>query len=227
MTARRVIHYPDERLRSIAEPVTEFGDNLKSLVQDMVDTIEVQGGAGLAAPQINVAQRVLVIKPKLFVEESPDTTYSPESWVLVNPVVRPSGEEQRWPEACLSVPMGSGNVVRHEECEVKYQRLDGSENTVTVKWPLSGALQHENDHLNGILYIDHVGHLERSMIVRKIEKMRRQIGHLAEARREQEILDLRGPRALQAYRARRAGQAVPEKKRDKPGKKFGKLKKQK
>ena len=227
MTARRVLHYPDERLRAISDPVTEFGDSLKSLVQDMLDTIEVQGGAGLAAPQIGVSQRVLVIKPKLFVEESPDTTYSPESWVLVNPVVRPTGEEQRWPEACLSVPMGSGNVIRREECEVKYQRLDGSENTVTVKWPLSGALQHENDHLNGILYIDHVGNLERSMIVRRLVKATRSAGRLAEARREQEILELRGPKALLAYRAKKSGQAVPEKRRAKSGKTFGRLKKQK
>jgi len=227
MTARRVLHYPDERLRAISDPVTEFGDSLKSLVQDMLDTIEVQGGAGLAAPQIGVSQRVLVIKPKLFVEESPDTTYSPESWVLVNPVVRTGGEEQRWPEACLSVPMGSGNVIRREECEVKYQRLDGSENTVTVSWPLSGAVQHENDHLNGVLYLDYVGTLERSMIVRKIEKMNRRVGQLAEARREQEVLDLRGPKALLRYRAEKSGQSLPDKDREKKPKRFGRAKKRK
>lgn len=227
MTAKRVLHYPDERLRAISDPIVEFGDDLKSLVQDMIDTIEVQGGAGLAAPQIGVAQRVLVIKPKLFVDENPDTSYSQESWVLVNPVIRAGGNEQRWPEACLSVPMGSGNVIRQEECEVKYQRLDGTENTVAVGWPLAGALQHENDHLNGILYIDHVGNLERSMITRRLAKATRHVGRLAEARREQEILELRGPKALFAYRAKKSGQAVPEKRRAKPGKKFGRIKKQK
>lgn len=227
MTAKRVLHYPDERLRAISDPVAEFGDDLKSLVQDMIDTIEVQGGAGLAAPQIGVTQRVLVIKPKLFVDESPDTSHSQESWILVNPVIRAGGGEQKWPEACLSVPMGSGNVVRHEECEVKYQRLDGTENTVTVGWPLAGALQHENDHLNGILYIDHVGNLERSIITRRLVKATRHAGRLAEARREQEILDLRGPKALMAYRAKKSGQAVPEKRRAKSGKNFGRLKKQK
>jgi len=227
MTTRKVLSYPDPRLREISEPVTQFDEDLKSLVQDMVDTIEVMGGAGLAAPQIGAQKRVLAIKSKLFVEESPDTSYSPETWILVNPVIRTSGTTQRWPEACLSVPLGSGNVDRHEDVEVKYQRLDGSENTVTVKWPLSGALQHEADHLNGILYIDHLGDLERSLVVRKVEKMRKRLGELAEAKKEQEILDLRGPKALLKYRAEKSGQAVPEKRRDKPGKKFGRLKKQK
>ena len=227
MASRKILQYPDERLRVISDPVTVFGDALKSIVQDMVDTIEVQGGAGLAAPQIGVAQRVLVIKPKLFVEESPDVSYNSDYWILINPVVRPRGAEQNWPEACLSVPVNSGNVLRQEECEVKYQRLDGSENTVTVKWPLSGAVQHENDHLNGILYVDRVGVMERSMIIRRIEKLNKHIGRLAEARKEEDILDLRGPRALAAYRAEKTGKVMIERKRTKPGKKFGKLKKQK
>lgn len=203
MTSRKVLSYPDERLRAISDPVTEFGDGLRSLVQDMVDTIEIQGGAGLAAPQIGVAQRVLVIKTKLFVEESPDTSYSPESWVLVNPVVRSIGAEQKWPEACLSVPLGSGNVLRHEECEVKYQRLDGSENTVTVKWPLAGALQHENDHLNGILYLDRLGILERNLLARRITKAQRIQKRTVERKREQEVFDLRGIEGLRKYRNKR------------------------
>lgn len=227
MTSRKVLSIPDKRLREISDPVSQFDDDLKSLVQDMVDTLEVMGGAGLAAPQIGTHKRVLVIKPKLFVEESPDTSHSPDTWVLVNPIVRPSGAQQRWPEACLSVPLGSGNVVRHEECEVKYQRLDGTENTVTVKWPLAGALQHENDHLNGILYIDHVGTLERSLILRKVEKMHARLEDIAEARKEQEILDLRGPKALQKYRSEKRGQATPEKVRSKRPKRFNKLKRQK
>ena len=224
MTSRKVLSYADERLRAISDPVTEFGDDLKSLIRDMVDTIEVHGGAGLAAPQIGVVQRVLVIKPKLFVEESPDTSYSADIWVLVNPVIKTAGSAQTWPEACLSVPLSSGSVVRYEECEVKYQRLDGSENTVTVKWPLAGALQHENDHLNGILYLDRVGTLERSLIVRRLAKVVKHASRAAEIRKEQEILDLRGPKALQAYRAQKSGSAAVEKRRNKPGKKFGRSK---
>lgn len=227
MTARKVVCIPDVTLREISDPVSEFGDELSTLVQDMVDTIEVRGGAGIAAPQIGVHKRVLVIRPKLFVDENPDTSHSPDNWVLVNPVVRTTGPKQRWSEACLSVPYGMGNVERHEECEVKYQRLDGTENTVTVKWPLSGAVQHENDHLNGVLYIDHVGSLERSLILRKVEKMQKISAQAVEARKEQDILDLKGPRALLKYRAEKSGQAVPEKRRTKTPKKYGKLKKQK
>jgi len=203
MTSRKVLSYPDERLRAISDPVTEFGEDLKSLVQDMVDTLEVQGGAGLAAPQVGVAQRVLVIKPKLFVEESPDASHSADTWVLVNPVVRASGPEQKWPEACLSVPMCSGNVMRHEECEVKYQRLDGTEHTVAVKWPLAGALQHENDHLNGVLYLDRLGILERDLLARRITKAQRIQKRTAERKREQEAFDLRGLEGLRKYRQNR------------------------
>lgn len=227
MTARKVLSIPDTRLREISDPVTEFGDDLKSLVQDMVDTIEVQGGAGLAAPQIGIPRRVLAIRPKLFVDENPDTSYSQDTWVLVNPVVRNSGLKQRWQEACLSVPHGLGNVERHGECEVKYQRIDGTEHTVTVGWPLAGAVQHENDHLNGILYVDHVGNLERSMILRKVEKTQKLVAQAAELRKEQEILDLRGPKALLKYRAEKSGQALPEKRRAKAPKKYGRLKRQK
>ena len=203
MTARKVLTFPDTRLREISDPVSDFNDELKSLVQDMVDTLEVMGGAGLAAPQIGAHKRVLVIKPKLFVEESPDTSYSPESWVLVNPVVHVTGEQNRWPEACLSVPMSSGNVERHEACEVKYQRLDGTEHTVTVSWPLSGALQHENDHLNGILYVDRLGVLERNMLVKKISKMQRSQKRVSERKREQDVFDLRGTEGLRKYRQKR------------------------
>ena len=102
MTARKVLSVPDTRLREISDPVTEFGDDLKSLVQDMMDTIEVQGGAGLAAPQIGIPRRVLAIRPKLFVDENPDTSYSQDTWILVNPVIRSSGLKQRWQEACIS-----------------------------------------------------------------------------------------------------------------------------
>lgn len=225
VTALKILAHPDERLREISEPVTDFGDDLKTLVQDMVDTLEVKGGAGLAAPQIGTSKRVLVLRPKLFVEESPDVSYSPDTWVLVNPVVRTSGSTQRWQEACLSVPMGTGLVDRHEECEVKYQRLDGSEHTVTVKWPLSGGIQHEADHLNGVLYLDRVGAMERSMIIRKIEKSRKESGRRAEQKKQQEILDLRGTKALLKYRAEKSGKAAPDKRREKPRKKFGQQKK--
>lgn len=227
MASHKVLCIPDKRLRDVSDPITEFGEDLKSLVRDMIDTLEVQGGAGLAAPQIGKHKRVLVIRPKLFIEENPDTSYSSDDWVLVNPVVRAMGSQQRWQEACLSVPLSAGNVIRFEECEVKYQRLDGTENTVTVKWPLAGALQHENDHLNGILYIDHVGTLERSMILRKVEKMHSRLEDIAEARKEQDILDLRGPKALQKYRSEKRGQATPDKVRSKRPKRFNKLKRQK
>lgn len=203
MTARKVLTFPDPRLRDVSDPVSEFNDDLKTLVQDMVDTLEVQGGAGLAAPQIGTHKRVLVIRPKMFVDENPDTSHSPDNWVLVNPVISASGNNVRWPEACLSVPMGNGNVERQESCEVRYQRLDGTELSVSVKWPLSGALQHENDHLNGILYVDRLGVLERNLLTKRIAKIQRAQKRVSERKREQEVFDLRGVEGLRKYRQKR------------------------
>jgi len=200
MTTRKVLSYPDEGLKGVSSPVQEFNDDLKSLIQDMVDTIEVMGGAGLAAPQIGVQQRVLVIRPKLFVEESPDTSYSPDTWVLVNPeFVSKSDKCERWQEGCLSVPGAFGTVNRHASCTVKYRRHDGTDAQVDLEWPLSGAVQHEMDHLEGLLYVDHLGKLEKAMVLKKLKKNEVLLERAREMKKQQDILDLKGPAALKKY----------------------------
>lgn len=224
MTARKILTYPDERLREVAEPVSEFNDDLRSLVQDLIDTLEVSGGAGLAAPQIGVTKRVLVIKTESFTSACPDDSFSPGIWVLVNPKIVPSGPIQRWKEACLSVPGVGGSVARSSTCDVSYQRLDSSEHSVTVEWPLSGAVQHEADHLQGHLYIDHLGQLERAMVLKALEKRKKLLAKQVEAKHERTILELRGEKALLSYRAKRDGHGPPERRRNKQGKRFGQAK---
>lgn len=185
MTAQRILTIPDDRLRVSSEAVTEFDDSLKSLVQDMIDTLEVSGGRGLAASQIGVHSRVVVVRA----EEAPDTKTPAPPMVLVNPALSVRGVKKRWQEACLSVPAGSGNVERYEECEVSYQDQDGASHSFIATWPLAGILQHEVDHLDGVLYIDRVGNLERSLILRKVAKLQKSAKRALEARRR---LSLKG-----------------------------------
>lgn len=200
MTARKVLSYPDEALRVVSSPVQDFNSDLMTLVQDMIDTIEVMGGAGLAAPQIGVQQRVLVLRPKLFATENPDPSYNPDVWILVNPeIVSKSSQCERWQEGCLSVPGAFGSVSRHTSCVVKYNKHDGTEDTVELEWPLAGAVQHEMDHLEGVLYVDHLGKLEKSMVLKKIKKVESQVERARELKKQQDILDLKGPAALKRY----------------------------
>lgn len=200
MTTRKVLSYPDDRLKRVSAPVQEFDENLKTLIQDMVDTIEVMGGAGLAAPQIDVHQRVLVIRPKLFATENPDPSYNPDIWVLVNPeIVSKSDQCERWQEGCLSVPGAFGSVNRNTSCVVRYKRHDGTEDVVELEWPLAGAVQHEMDHLEGVLYIDHLGKLEKAMVLKKVKKIEVQVERAKELKKQQDILDLKGPAALKRY----------------------------
>jgi peptide deformylase len=168
MTAQRILTIPDDRLRQRSQEVVEFGDDLKSLVQDMIDTLEVSGGRGLAASQIGVHQRVVVIRA-----DQVDGSEGSAPMVLVNPVLVGRGGKRKWQESCLSVPAGFGNVERHEECEISYQDQEGASHTLIASWPLAGVMQHEADHLDGVLYIDLVGNLERSLILRKVAKMQK------------------------------------------------------
>lgn len=192
MTAQRILTIPDDRLRVFSEAVTEFDDSLKSLVQDLIDTLEVSGGRGLAASQIGMHRRVVVVRS----EEAVDSTAPAPPMVLVNPILGMRGNKKRWQESCLSVPAGSGNVERYEECEVSYQDQDGAEHSFIATWPLAGVLQHEVDHLDGILYIDRVGNLERSLILRKVAKMQKSAKRAMEARRrlslKGQVVTLRG-----------------------------------
>ena len=231
MTTRKILQYPSQQLTEISNPVTDFDDSLRSLITDLCDTLEVEGGAGLASPQIGVGKRVLVIKPELFGCDNPDpdSVLGKETWVLVNPEVSFGDDTSttRWQEVCMSVPWNSGFVSRREKCNVKYQRRDGTVNTLSLDMPLAGVMQHEVDHLNGVLYIDHVGTLDRVRILKRLKKIVHHRLGLFEAKKEQDILDVSGPAALRKYRAERDNTKIVVKKRRKVPKTFGAQKKRK
>ena len=205
MAFKKILQFPNPRLRRVSSDVDFAIDNVDEIVTDLVDTLDVATGAGLAAPQIGYEKNVVIIHPKAFGEENPDPYPQRDKFmVLVNPKMTLSEEEVRWPEACLSVPLGQGYVMRSETCDVSYRTWDGQEKTLALKWPLSAALQHECDHLDGKLFIDRVSRFSRDSIVKKITKLNKEKKRAAERKKEEEIFDLYGEAGLRDYRKRKA-----------------------
>ena len=156
MTKRTVLTWPDKRLRRAANDVRIFDDAMLSTLDDMYDTLCCEKGAGLAAPQIDILQRIVMINCNSFKSRSPVPWERDQNiWILVNPkIVSFSDEKIKWVEACLSVPEMQGEVIRHRQITVTHKGIDMSDHEFTVGWPLSGVVQHEYDHLAGILYLD-------------------------------------------------------------------------
>ncbi len=209
MANRTILKYPDSRLKQISSRVENFDDELVSQVKDLVDTLEVNRGAGLAAPQVGIHKRFLLIKPSAFDKENPDPFQGQEDFMLmINPDLELSEEKINWPEACLSVREEPMTVVRSRYASVKYQDLAGEEKTLELDWPLSAALQHEYDHLDGILYIDRISGLEKSRLAKARKKRVRTRKIMREKQREQDILDEQGPGALRQYKMQKAGTTI-------------------
>ena len=156
--------YGDPVLRKTAEPVKTFDDDLKNIVAEMIESLREEDGVGLAAPQVGAPLRIVVI----------DTTGGEkEPLVLINPEITESSEEMvTAEEGCLSVPGISLSISRHSQVTVKALDLQGKEFTITnADGLLARALQHEIDHLNGIMIVDHISALQRSMISGKLKKL--------------------------------------------------------
>jgi len=138
-------------LRAKAHPVRRFGDHLEALVEDMVETMHAAAGIGLAAPQVGVLERVIVIE----LSQEEQDPGSGQLYVLVNPqIARASTEEEAGIEGCLSVPGYVGEVVRHQAVTVKGQDVQGRKIRIKAQGLLARVFQHEIDHLDGVLYID-------------------------------------------------------------------------
>ncbi len=146
MALRKVVYEGDEILRKKAKPVTEFGAKISQLVDDMFETMKEYDGVGLAAPQVGILRRVVVIDV--------GTEEEPKRFELINPEIIESEGEKEGDEGCLSVPGMTGTVVRPERVKVKAFDRTGKEYTVEGEGLLAVALSHELDHLDGILYVD-------------------------------------------------------------------------
>ena len=184
MAIREILEVPDPRLKMVSVPLEaeEFNDDLKTLVEDMFDTMYDAPGIGLAAIQVGVPKRLLVIdlqEPDMDAEpikdeegnEHPPIKNNPR--VFVNPVIlNPAEEMSTYQEGCLSVPEIYADIDRPATCTVRYQDLDGEEHTEDMTGMMATCIQHEMDHLEGIVFIDHLSRLKRGMAMKKLKKIR-------------------------------------------------------
>lgn len=159
-----IIKYPDPVLERPCDTVTDFGEKLHQLADDMFETMYAAQGVGLAAPQVNRPIRLTVID--ISCGQAPELKI-----VLVNPEIISTEGRQRGPEGCLSIPDFREEVTRAMKCTVHAQGLNGTTFDITGEELLSRCMQHEIDHLNGVLFIKHISILKRDMIKRKIKKL--------------------------------------------------------
>lgn len=162
---REILVYPDPRLREVAEPVTEVDDSIRELVEDMAETMYAAPGVGLAANQIGVLKRVFVI-------DIADEGEPSDLRVFINPEILESSGTQSYQEGCLSFPGGSEEIKRAERVRVTALDASGTPFELEAEGLLAVAIQHENDHLNGVLMIDKLGPLKRRRLGQKIKKAR-------------------------------------------------------
>ena len=160
-----VLRFPGERLRTVAKPVAGFDAALRKLVADMAETMYEAPGIGLAATQVNVHQRVVVID----VSEDQKGLQA-----FVNPVIESLSGMQTYEEGCLSVPGVYDKVDRPSDVRVRYQDLDGKEHVLETGELLAICIQHEIDHLNGKVFVDHLSQLKQTRIKNKLAKLARQ-----------------------------------------------------
>jgi peptide deformylase len=164
MAILKILHYPDPRLRRVAQPVERFDAALKTLVADMAETMYQAPGIGLAAIQVDVAQRVLVID----LSEKRDALQ-----VFVNPVIVGRDGTQVMEEGCLSVPGIFEEVERAHHIRVRAQDTDGRPFEVEATDLLATCIQHEIDHLDGKVFVDYLSRLKQGRIRKKLEKQER------------------------------------------------------
>lgn len=155
--------FPDKVLRIKAEPVTNIDDSLNKLLDDMVDTMHESKGVGLAAPQVGVSKRVIVVDTS--VGEDSEMIYK-----LINPEIISEAGEQLGEEGCLSVPGEYENVRRADQVTLKAMNLDGDTYTIEAEGFLARVFQHEIDHLNGILFIDKLPSYKKDTLKKSIKR---------------------------------------------------------
>jgi peptide deformylase len=175
MAIRPIFETPDPVLRQISKPVEMFDDELRTLVSDMFETMYAAPGIGLAAVQVGVPIRLLVIDLQEPEEEGGAPVRDPN--VFINPeVLWASDTEVPYTEGCLSVPEQYAEVMRPDRIRAKWQDETGQVHERDIEGLLATCLQHEMDHLNGVLFIDHLSRLKRDMLLRKLAKWRKEQG---------------------------------------------------
>lgn len=171
---------PQPVLKQKAAPIAEITPEIKQLAADMLDTMYAARGIGLAAPQIGVSKRLVVIDVEQKEEENPEAEGRGEPGkpiVMINPEIIETSEEQSvYQEGCLSIPAQYADVERPVSLRLRYTTLEGQTVEEDADGLYATCIQHEIDHLDGILFTDHLSSLKRDMILRKVKKWTREIG---------------------------------------------------
>lgn len=165
MAIKQILRFPDPRLRKKATQITEVTDKIRQLADDMLETMYAAPGIGLAANQINVQKRIIVMD----VSEDKDTPL-----VFINPEIISKDGEREYEEGCLSVPEAYEMVTRADTVRVKALDRDGNSFKLDAEELLATCLQHEIDHLDGKLFVDYISNLKRQRIKKRLEKQNKQ-----------------------------------------------------
>ena len=174
MTVRKILIHPDPRLKATAAPIGSVDKEMRALADDMLETMYDAPGIGLAGPQIGIMQRILVM------DCIKDEDAKPEPMVLINPELLSASEELNiYDEGCLSIPDQYAEVERPAVVKVQWTDLDGKIVQEEFDGLWATCVQHEIDHLNGKLFIDHLKPLKRQMITRKMQKLKRELAREA------------------------------------------------
>ncbi|MCK2168653.1 peptide deformylase [Thalassospira xiamenensis] len=167
MALRDILIVPDPRLKQECEEVAEVNDEIRELLDDMLETMYAAPGIGLAAPQIGVMKRVVVM-------DVSDDKEKPQPLKLVNPkIIWESEDMSVYQEGCLSIPEQYADVERPAEVGLRYLDENGKEHEIEADGLLATCIQHELDHLDGILFTDYLSALKRNMILKKVQKLQK------------------------------------------------------
>ena len=164
MTVKKILTEPNKILRQISQPVEKVGDEERELMRDMLETMYSANGIGLAAIQIGIPKRIIVMD--LSKEENKKLPM-----YFVNPVIEEKNNEKTtYEEGCLSVPNQFAEIDRPSKCKVEYLDFNGNKQSLQAEGLLATCIQHEIDHLEGILFIDYLSKLKKEMIIKKLSK---------------------------------------------------------
>jgi peptide deformylase len=172
MAVLEILTYPDPRLALKSKPVEKVDEDVRRLIDDMFETMYLSDGVGLAAPQVGITQRIIVVdcapRPE---DEEPGTPLKPrEPYAVVNPEVVERSGTIIWEEGCLSVPGYVDEIERAEKVTVKGLNREGEAITIEAEGLLAVCLQHEVDHLEGVLFVDRLSRLKQAMVKKKLKK---------------------------------------------------------
>ena len=172
MSQRKIVIEPDPILRKKSETLEKVDDELRVLLDDMLETMYAAPGIGLAAVQIGILKRLIVIDISKDKEKK-------NPIFLINPeIISKSKNTSIYEEGCLSLPGHFAEIERPEECQIKYIDYDGKKKEIKANGLLATCIQHEIDHLNGILFIDYLSKLKKDMIVKKLVKQKKELNKI-------------------------------------------------